>query len=319
MPTALITGVLGQDGSLLAELLLERGYQVVGVKRPGASIDRELRALVARLELVELDLAQAPLDWAAALVARIRPDEVYHLAACHRSSEPGQANDPGQQQRMVAVNHTAGLALANALLGARHGRLVVAGSSQMYTVALPAPAITEQTARAPATFYGVTKAGCLDAVAWLRRHHGLAGSCAIMFNHESARRSPAFASRKITSAAARIAGGARDRLELADLSSRVDFSSAHDIVAGLHAMALGEPDDRVLASGELHSLEDLCQVAFSAVGLDWRAHVTSTKPPGERPALVGDPSRAERELGWRRTRSFATWVTEMVTADQRRL
>ncbi len=306
---------------MLAELLVERGYRVIGIARPGSLVrlDPELRHLASRCTIVELDLAGDP-GWAAELVGREQPDEIYHLAACHRSSEPGLRDDPAQQQRMVAVNHAAALALAHAVLAQRRGRLVLAGSSQMYTPGAPPPRIDERTPRSPATFYGVTKATCLDAIAWLREHQGLAGSCAILFNHESPRRPPAFVSRKITLAAARIAAGQARELELADTSIRVDFSSARDIVEGLHAMALAsEPADRVPGSGELHSIEQLCQVAFAAAGLDFRAHVRSTQPPGDRPTLVSDPSHSERDLGWKRSRGFAEWVTEMVLADQRRI
>jgi GDPmannose 4,6-dehydratase len=314
VPTALITGVLGQDGSLLAELLLSRGYRVVGIDRPEAAVPAELRSLVERIELVGLDLETAPVG---DLVAREQVAEIYHLAACHRSSEPGQAEDPTQQQRMVAVNHAAALALAHAAL-ARGARIIVAGSSQMYTPALPAPVITEATPRAPATFYGVTKAATLDALAWLRAHQGLAASTAILFNHESPRRPPAFVSRKITIAAARIAAGKEHELVLKDLSSRTDFSSAHDIVEGLHAMALGQPGDHVLASGRLYELAELCEAAFSALGLAWRDHVRSLTPAGERPALIGDSAKARRELGWQPRREFKTWVGEMAQADRAR-
>jgi GDPmannose 4,6-dehydratase len=319
MPSALITGVLGQDGSLLAELLLERGYRVVGIELPSARIGPELRALVERVELIELDLARVDGEQAAELVARVRPDEIYHLAACHRSSDPSLRDDPAQQQRMVAVNHAATLALAHALLACGHGRLVFAASSQMYTPGLPPPRIDERTPRAPATFYGVTKTCSFDALAWLRERQGLAASSAILFNHESPRRPPSFVSRKISLAAARIAAGLDRRVELADVSSRADFSSARDVVEALHAMALAEPADRVLASGELHSVEDVCRIAFAEVGLDWREHVSSTQPPGERPALVGDPSRAERDLRWQWRQPFDSWIAEMVAADQRRV
>jgi GDPmannose 4,6-dehydratase len=189
----------------------------------------------------------------------------------------------------------------------------------MYTPALPAPVIAETTVRAPPTFYGVTKSTTLDALAWLRTHQGLAASTAILFNHESPRRPASFVSRKITQAAARIAAGMQRELVLGDASSRTDFSSARDIVEGLHAMALGAPGDYVLASGQLCELGALCEIAFSLVKLDWRDHVRSSKPPGERPALVGDPTKAERELGWQRRRQLTTWLTEMVEADRERV
>jgi GDPmannose 4,6-dehydratase len=316
MPTALITGVLGQDGSLLAELLLDRGYRVVGIEHPDVEpADAERAAVASRSEMIELDLGR-PFD-ATALVARVQPDEVYHLAACHRSSEG--KDDPAQQQRMVDVNFSAALALAHALVARGRGALVCACSSQMYTPEVLEHRIDEQAPHAPSTFYGVTKSNCFTAIRWLRERQGLRGSSAILFNHESPRRTATFVSRKITRAAVRIAAKLETALELGDLSTRVDFSSARDVVAALAVMASADrPDDRVVASGQLHSLEELCSVAFTAVGLDWRAHVRSTKPAGERPALVGDPRRIEQD-GWTRSRSFQAWIEEMVEADRRLL
>ena len=312
MAVALITGVLGQDGSLLAESLLRKGYRVIGVARP------ESRPAIEGLEIVGVDLARpSSPTWATELVQHYQPDEVYHLAACHRSSEPGAGDTPEQQQRMVTVNTTAALALAHAVLQRGRGALVLAGSSQMYTARAAATRVDERTAFAPSTFYGVTKIGALDAVRWLREHQGLRGSTAILFNHESPRRAPKFVSRKITRAAVRIAAGLERTLELSDLSSSVDFCAASDVVEGLHAMATSDaPDERVFASGQLHTISDLCDEAFRCVSLDWREHVTSTQSAAERPSLVGDPSRAEQELGWRRKQSFAAWIAEMVEADR---
>jgi len=317
--TALITGLFGQDGSLLAEHLLGLGYRVVGVIRPGSvPADDERRALAARCELVEQDIGEA--GWAPELVACVEPDEVYHLAACHHSSEPGHRNDVDEHQRMIAVNVNAALVLARAVQARRRGSIVIAGSSQMYTPQVPALRVDESTPHAPRTFYGETKSLALTSLRDLREQHGVHASCAIMFNHESPRRSLSFVSRKITHAAARIAAGLDTSLELMDLASTVDFSAAADVVVALHAMATAtEPADRVIASGELRRIEELCAVAFACVGLDWRDHVRSTRPAGERLAIVGDPTQSERELGWRRTRSFETWVAEMVAADQRRL
>ncbi len=312
MPIALVTGVLGQDGSLLAESLLQKGYRVIGVARPGAS------HAIEGLELVGLDLARpSSQSWAQELVRHFAPDEIYHLAACHRSSEPGHGDDPEQQQRMVEVNTSAALALAHAILHRGEGSLVLAGSSQMYTARTPATRIDEATPFDPSTFYGVTKVASLEAVRWLRKNQGLRGSTAILFNHESPRRAATFVSRKISSGAARIAAGLAQTLELSDLSSSVDFSAASDVVAGLHTMATArQHDERVFASGELHTIEALCDVAFRCVGLDWREHVTSSQSAGARPSLVGDPSRAEQELGWKRQKSFASWISEMVEADR---
>ncbi len=309
--TALVTGVYGQDGSLLAEHLLARGYRVVGVARPDSPPRNDVAC-----EVITLDLARPPERWANELLARISPDEIYCLAACHRSSDPSLRDNPDQQQRMVDVNLTAPLALAHAILAARSTTsIVLAASSQMYTPADPAHRVDEQTPFAPSTFYGVMKASAVSAIRWLREQQGLRGSSAILFNHESPRRAPEFVSRRITRAATRIAAGLDRDLEVLDLASRVDFSSAIDVVAGMHVMATSTtPVDCVIASGELHSIEDLCRVAFSAAGLDYREHVRSTRPAGPRPALVGDASRLE-SLGWKRTRSFEQWVQEMVVAD----
>jgi len=308
---ALITGVLGQDGSLLAEYLLTRSYRVVGVDRPGTPLDADRAPLASRCELLEVDLEAFD---AAALVDRVKPDEIYHLAACHRASD--QPEDDALRDRMMLVNHDATLALAHAQRG--RGSIVVACSRQMYQPALPELRIDEQTPHAPATHYGVTKANCRNGIRALR-DKGLRGSCAILFNHESTRRSPAFVTRKITQAATRIAAKRETTLELGDLSARVDFSAATDVVRALHLMATAsQPGDRVIASGTLHSLADVCEVAFRAVGLDYREHVTSARPPGDRPALVGDPSLIERD-GWTRERPFAAWIEEMVEADRQRL
>ena len=316
MATALVTGIYGQDGSLLAELLLGRGYRVAGVVRPGATPpDAERAELARRCEIVEVDLAKMG-DWAKDLVGSFEPDEVYHLAAAHHSS--ARQDDAAEQERMVQVNEAAAIALARAVVARGRGSLVVAGSSQMYRASSPPQRVDERTPHDPSTFYGVTKAKALSAIRVLREQQGLRGSCAILFNHESARRTPEFASRKITRAAARIAAGLDRSLELHDVSRRVDFSSAHDVVVALHAMATAaQPDDRVVASGELRSIAELCEVAFAAVGLRWEEHVRSLEPAGERPALVGNPSRIERELGWQRSRSFAAWVQEMVELDRR--
>jgi GDPmannose 4,6-dehydratase len=317
--TALITGVFGQDGSLLAEHLLGRGYRVTGVIRPGGvAPDDERRALAARCELVELDVGEP--SRLVELVSHVEPDEIYHLAACHHSSEPGARDDADEHQRMLAVNTNAVVALAQAVVARRRGNLVVAGSSQMYMPQLPSLRVDEHTPHAPRTFYGETKAQARNAVRALREQHGAHASCAIMFNHESPRRPLSFVSRKVTRSAARIAAGLDTTLELVDLASQVDFSAAADVVVALHAMATAvEPGDYVIASGELRRIEDLCAVAFACVGLDWRDHVRCARPAGERPAIVGDPTSIERELGWRRTRSFETWVGEMVAADQRSL
>ena len=318
-PTALISGAGGQDGSLLAELLAGQGFRVVGLLRPAGRLTAD--SMAAGVEPLEIDLQDAQgLD---ALVGRLQPQLVFHLAAHHHSSqEAGQVEALKAREAMIDVNFGVTRTLAFALLRHRlDAHLVVAGSSQMYRIQ-PGGGdrlIDELTPADPSTFYGHTKVWCRDLLATLRRDEGLRASLAVLFNHESPRRREAFLSRKVTLAAARAATGHGRPVELLNLGSRTDWSSADDVVQGLSLIAReADAGDWVLGSGRAHSVRELLEAAFGHVGLDWRDWVTA-RADDATPALVGDARRARERLGWTPRTSFSSLIAAMVDADLERL
>ncbi len=311
--TALITGALGQDGTLLGQLLIAEGYRVVGVIREPDG--RDSRA-VSATELVHADLTDARV--VRQLLDRWQPDEIYHLAAYHHSSqETAKAAEALTKRRMVETHFTITQTLAFSVLesGAKSS-LVFAGSSQMYSAEGRDLKVDERTPRRPSTFYGQVKAWAAELLARLRADHGLRAGTAILFNHESPLRRDEFVSRKITRAAAAIRAGRRVELEIGNSRARVDWSSAADVARALHLMAAAAvARDYVIASGTLHSVEDLLRIAFSRCGLDWRDH-TKVLAAVDAPALSGDPSAIESDLGWRRAVSFEQMIQAMVDRDQ---
>jgi GDPmannose 4,6-dehydratase len=319
--TILITGALGQDGSLLAEYLLGLGHEVIGIVRE--LTDASLAAPVGA-RLMRADLA----DEAATrtLLRAVRPNEIYHLAAVHHATQELGANLRVDVYRdMLNMNFLATRSLAFAMLEiCPQARLVFAASSQMYSAGSAIPGacleVDETTRREPSTFYGHSKSWSADLLAFLRREAGLHASSAILFNHESPRRRPQFVTRKITrmAAAAASQGSARGgKLELMNIGARVDWSSAGDVVRALHLMAqAGLAEDYVVASGSLHTVRDVLEVAFGHVGLDWREHV-AFEQDAPAAALVGRPEKIERVLGWRRLTGFEQMIAEMVDSDLR--
>lgn len=312
--TALITGALGQDGSLLAELLLARGVNVVGVVR--ASSARPAVGPLAGVHWDSTDLTDP--DAVRALLAEHRPSELYYLAAAHHSSQRGTATiTPADRDVMCRTNFWATKTLALALLDlGLDSTLVFASSSQLYSAGTQDTRIDESSARQPATFYGHTKSWSMDLLAFLRREHGLRASSAILFNHESPRRSTSFVTRRVAQAAARAArdqGAPRVRLQ--NIGARVDWSSARDVVNALSLMGSAEAaHDYVVASGTLHSVRELLDAAFTHVGLRWEDFVDFDLD-SRSPALVGSTEAIEAHLGWQRNVSFETIVAEMVDAD----
>ena len=315
--TALITGVLGQDGSLLAERLLSQGYRVEGVARSVANQPATGPLSMVRIATAELTDRQAVL----ALLRDVQPDEVYHLAAFHHSSQESSVSTAMEgKDAMLAVNFLATKTLAFAIAEmAAPCHLVFASSSQVYTALRARHAIDEADPRQPATFYGNAKSWSMDLLAFLRRESGLRASSAILFNHESPRRGTQFVTRKITRAAALAKAGMPPRLALQNIGARVDWSSAHDVVAALSLMASSPvARDYVVASGTLHSIRDLLTVAFRHVGLDWQ-QFTSYQDDRETPALVGTTHAIERDLGWQRSTTFEQMIVEMVEHDLRQM
>ena len=313
--TAFITGVLGQDGGLLAELLLSRGYRVIGAVKAGSATPGE--GPLAEVTFVAADLG----DPAAVrrLLETWQPDELYHLAAFHHSSQDNSVSTAlANKSAMLATNFLSTKALAFALVEMRSAcHLVFASSSQMFTATQMAHEISEDSPRQPATFYGHTKSWSMDLLAFLRKESGLRASAAIMFNHESPRRGEQFVSRKITRAAAQAAVGEGPKLEVQNIGARVDWSSARDVVQALSLIGRSiEPRDFVVASGTLHSVRDLLHIAFGHVGLDWRRFTTFQEDRAT-PALVGQARALSDALGWKPAIRFEDMVTEMVDHDLR--
>jgi GDPmannose 4,6-dehydratase len=309
---ALITGIGGQDGSYLAELLLERGYEVVGLVRPGADPYPNLEAVQDRIELVEADLLdQASLTSALASA----PTEVYNLAA--PSFVPASWQRPVETAGFAAVGATSMLEAIRAVDSSI--RFYQASSSEIFGEAGESPQ-AESTRLDPVTPYGVAKAYAHFIVHSYRRQYGLFACSGILYNHESPRRPLEFLPRKVAHGAAAISLGLENELVLGDLDARRDWGYAGDYVRAMWLMLQQEnPDDYVVASGEDHSVRELVECAFAHLGLDWKEHVR-VDPALQRGAaelhrLVGDPTHAHERLGWRREIGFEQLVHLLVDAD----
>lgn len=315
MATALITGVTGQDGSYLAELLLAHGYDVVGTVRPDSALhEANIRPIRDRLNLVEADLLDG--SRIRALVDSVRPDEIYNLAA--RASSRHLFEDP------VLTGDCNGLAVARILEAIREVdpgiRFCQASSSEMFGNAARAPQ-DESTPFQPRNPYGIAKlAGHWFAVNY-RQSYGVFACSAILFNHESPRRGFEFVTRKITSAAARIKAGLQEKLMLGDLDARRDWGFAGDYVRAMWQMLRApEPGDYVIATGRSHSVREFCEVAFGRLGLDFADHVivdAASNRPRDSAHLVGNAAKAARVLGWRPSTNFEDLVKMMVDADMK--
>ena len=305
-PRALITGITGQDGSYLAELLAAEGVEVHGVART---------AREGRPDGVTLHVADVTTPGAlAAIVAAIAPDEIHHLAA--PTFVPDSWADPqGTMARIVGpVAELIGAVRAHV----PEARVVYACSREIFGPDAPSPQ-REDTPCAPASPYGEAKLAAHLLIGAARERDGLHLSSAILFNHESPRRPPQFVVRRVTRAAARISAGLQERLTLGDLDAVRDWSAARDIVAGLRSMAAAPaPADYVLASGVGRTVRQLIEVAFACVGLDAAGLVDVEEVlvrPRESSPPVGDASKARRELGWEPRTPFEELIAEMVAAD----
>ena len=310
---ALVTGIGGQDGSYLAELLLGHGYDVFGTVLGNPEQYETLAPFRERLRFVELDLEVA--DDVRRALGDIEPDEVYHLASA--SFVPASWDDP------VTTSTVAVGAVAALLDGIRReqpeARFVNAASADIFGSPIESPQ-TEETPVAPLTPYGAAKAFGHFLTASFRRRYGLHSSSAILFNHESPRRPTQFLTRKVTHGAAAISLGLEDELRLGDLSARRDWGFAGDYVRALWLMASqDEPDDYVIATGESHTVEEFVAAAFDEVGVDWRDRVrfdeSFARGAADAPELVGEPSKARDRLGWEAELGFRGLVRLMVQAD----
>ncbi len=314
---ALITGIGGQDGSLLAELLLDQGYDVSGiVRRSGASYPN-LEPLRERVDLVEADLSDQ-LALVRALRAT-RPHEVYNLASV--SFVPASWEHPVLTAELAAVGVTALLEAIREVDASI--RFYQASSSEIFGEPRESPQ-TEETPLSPLTPYGVAKAYAHFIVRSYRIRYGLHASAGILYNHESPRRPIEFVPRKIAHAAAAISLGLEGELWLGDLDARRDWGYAGDYVRAMWLMVQQDQgDDYVVATGVTRSVRDLVETAFEHVGLDSREYVqideSLQRGTAELHNLVGDPAKAKRALGWEPTVSFEGLVQLMVDAELERL
>jgi GDPmannose 4,6-dehydratase len=314
---ALITGIGGQDGSYLAELLLERDYAVAGIVRPGAEAYENLEPVADRVELLEADLLDEPSLVAA--VRSVRPDEVYNLAS--PSFVPASWDRPVETARFAAVGATS---LLEAIRATDPGiRFYQSSSSEIFGEARESPQ-SETTPPEPVTPYGVAKAYAHFIVHSYRRRYGLYACSGILYNHESPRRPLEFLPRKVAHGAAAISLGLQEELVLGDLDARRDWGYAGDYVRAMWLMLQqDEPGDYVVSSGASHSVRELAQCAFAHVGLDWQEHVrvdpALQRGPAELHRLVGDSAKARDRLGWEPELDFTQLVHLLVDADVGRL
>ncbi len=313
MPTALITGITGQDGSYLAEFLLEKGYKVVGMVRRSSTVTFERIAQIQD----EIIIEQGDLHDQSSLVSMLekhKPDEVYNLAA--QSFVPTSWNQP------TLTGDVTGLGVTRILEAVRmvspDARFYQASSSEMFGKVKEVPQ-NENTPFYPRSPYGVAKVYGHWITVNYRESYDLFAISGILFNHESPRRGLEFVTRKITYGAARIKLGLAKEIALGNLESRRDWGFAYDYVRAMWLMMQQEqPKDYVIGMGETHSVREFCEVAFKAVGLNYQDHVVQDPRfyrPAEVDLLVSDPSVAAAELGWKPTVDFEGLVTLMVEAD----
>jgi len=315
--TALITGITGQDGSYLAELLLEKGYRVVGMVRRASTENFERIAHIRdRVELRQADLLDqlSLID----LIRTVAPDEIYNLAA--QSFVPTSWVQPVLTTEFDAIGVTRILEAIR--LVAPKVRFYQASSSEMFGKVRETPQ-RETTPFYPRSPYGVAKVYGHFITVNYRESYDLFACSGILFNHESPRRGREFVTRKVTDGVARIKLGLGKELRLGNLDARRDWGFAGDYVEAMWRMLQQpKPDDYVVATGESHTVRDLVEIAFGCVGLDWRKHVVEDPAllrPAEVEQLIGDASKARRGLGWAPHVSFHELVEMMVRADLERL
>ena len=315
--TALITGITGQDGSYLAELLLEKGYDVHGIVRRVASEEPTTRHGRISHLLDRVTLHSASLENYASLckvVQKVQPHECYHLAAQSFVSYSFEDEFSTMNTNINGTHHM----LAAIKEAAPECRFYFAGSSEMFGKVRETPQ-SEATPFHPRSSYGISKCAGFELTRNYREAYGLHTSSGILYNHESPRRGFEFVTRKITSHVAKIKMGMTHELRLGNLSAQRDWGHAQDYVEAMWLMLQQDtPDDYVVATGQTWSVRDFCEIAFTHAGLDYRDYVV-TDPKFLRPAevdlLLGEPEKARTVLGWKHRHTFEQLVTSMVDRD----
>ncbi len=314
---AIITGITGQDGSYLAELLLEKGYEVYGLVRRVA-LEDEYHRMSRILHIKDkIHLTPGSLESHASVyksIKAIQPDEIYHLAA---QSYVGYSFEDEFSTLNTNINGTHYILSAFRDL-VPDARLYFASSSEMFGKVREVPQ-TEDTPFHPRSAYGISKVAGFDLTRNYREAYGLYACSGILYNHESPRRGFEFVTRKISSHVAMIKRGLTDKLLLGNLDAKRDWGHAREYVKAMWKMLQqNEPDDFVICSGENHSVKEFCEKAFAVAGLDYREHVKMSEKflrPAEVDTLLGDSSKAKKKLGWEYNLSFDELVREMVESD----
>src|SRR5260221_4703589 len=303
----LVIGCAGQDGTLLVEALSRAGDTVTGLTRSGIVLGEPRGPFDIR------DAGQV-----RGLISRLRPDEVYYLAARHHSSEAPTPQDADLFRESLEINALALIAFLEAIRTASpSSRLFYASSSHVFGSAGP-PIRDEQSPINPESIYGISKAAGMHACRFYRNTHGVFASTGIMFPHESPLRREGFVSKKIVRGAAEVKRGLAERIALGDLEAAVDWGYAPDFVSAMRSIVASHaPDDFVVATGICHTVREFAEVAFSSVGLDYREHVESRpdllrRRPG---AYAGNPAKLMRLAGWRPTIGFGDIVRLLVKAE----
>ncbi|WP_029603278.1 GDP-mannose 4,6-dehydratase [Kozakia baliensis] len=317
MPTALITGITGQDGAYLSQLLLEKGYRVVGLLRRSASADvigERLRwlGILDQVELVDGNLTD--LSSLIRIMETVKPDEIYNLAA--------QSFVAASWQQPLLTGNVTGVGAVNVLEAVRivrsDARFYQASSSEMFGL-IQEPVQNEKTPFYPRSPYAVAKLYAHWMTVNYRESFGMHASSGILFNHESPLRGIEFVTRKVTDGVARIKLGLATQLPLGNLDATRDWGHARDYVRAMHLMLQQEtPDDYVVATGRTTSIRDFCRIAFSYVGLNFEDHVVTRSDllrPAEVQVLLGDAGKARSALDWAPSVTLEEMIAEMIEAD----